>query len=90
MSASTADRFLERIRAEYLEMPGLRLTREQVGRLCGVESTLCQSVLNALVEVRFLCVSDGGVYARVTEGEYSPPRAVKADLRLAPSVAKAS
>ena len=28
---------LTRIRAEYLEMPGLRLTSEQAQRLCGAE-----------------------------------------------------
>ena len=33
---------LTRIRAEYLEMPGLRLTLEQARRLCGVERGLCQ------------------------------------------------
>ena len=28
---------LTRLRAEYLEMPGMRLTAQQVQRLCGVE-----------------------------------------------------
>jgi len=27
----------ERLRAEFMEMPGLRLTSEQVQRLCGME-----------------------------------------------------
>ena len=40
---------LTRIRAEYLEMPGLRLTPDQTERLCGVERALCQIVLDALV-----------------------------------------
>jgi hypothetical protein len=48
---------LNRVRAEYLEMPGLRLTPEQTGRLCGVERALCQSVLDALVVEKFLCVN---------------------------------
>jgi hypothetical protein len=48
---------LERIRAEYLEMPGLRPTLAQVQRLCGVERTICQDLLNALVDTKFLCVS---------------------------------
>jgi hypothetical protein len=38
---------LHRLRAEYLDMPGLRLTREQVQRLCGLERTTCQSALDA-------------------------------------------
>jgi hypothetical protein len=45
---------LNRLRAEYLEMPGLRLTKTQVQRLCGVEHTVCQPVLDALVDTRFL------------------------------------
>src|SRR5262245_21451416 len=43
------DILLKRIRAEYLEMPGLRLTLEQAQRLCGVERTLCKAVLDELV-----------------------------------------
>ena len=31
---------LNRLRAEYLEMPGLRLKREQVQRLCGLRLTI--------------------------------------------------
>ena len=46
---------LNRIRAEFLEMPGLRLTREQVQRLCGVERAACQMVLDALADVKVLC-----------------------------------
>ena len=36
-----SERLLGRIRAEYLETPGLCLTPEQMQRLCGVEPTLC-------------------------------------------------
>jgi hypothetical protein len=57
-----------RIRAEYLEMPGLRLTPEQVQRLCGIERMICQLVLNELVDAKFLCVKADGHYARLTEG----------------------
>jgi hypothetical protein len=90
MSASAPDRFLDRIRAEYLEMPGLRLKREQVERLCGVEHAVCQTALDALVESNFLCVKADGTYGRVTDGVYARPRAVKADLRPAPRATKAS
>ena len=48
-----SERLLERIRAEYLEMPGLCLTSEQVQRLCGVERTICQLVLDSLVDAKF-------------------------------------
>jgi hypothetical protein len=57
-----------RIRAAYLEMPGLRLTYEQAQRLCGLEGTLCQYALDALVDMRFLCLKPNGVYAQATDG----------------------
>jgi len=50
-------------------MPGLRLTFEQAQRLCGVEGTLCQMALDALVDTHFLCLKPNGVYARVTDGD---------------------
>lgn len=81
---------LKRVRAEYLEMPGLRLTLEQAQRLCGLERALCKMVLDALVDERFLCVKSREVYARVSDVEMSRPRAAKANLRAEPSVAKAS
>jgi hypothetical protein len=71
---------LDRIRGEYLEMPGLRLRAEQVQRLCGVERTMCQMVLDTLVETNFLCVKSDGTYARLMEGGLPRPRPVKAEL----------
>jgi hypothetical protein len=59
---------VRRIRAEFLEMPGLRLRPGQVQRLCGVEGALCQRVLDMLVDTSFLCVKEDGAYARVSEG----------------------
>ena len=38
-----------RIRAEYQEMPGLRLTLSQAARLFNLELTHCARVLDALV-----------------------------------------
>jgi len=72
---------LGRLRAEYLEMPGLRLTLEQAQRLCGVERTLCKKLLDALVDAKFLCVKSDGAYARASEGELAPPVPSKASLR---------
>jgi hypothetical protein len=72
---------LERLRAEFLEMPGLRLTAEQVHRLCGVEQKTCRAVLDALVSEKFLCAKSDGTYARLTEGDVWVPRPAKSDLR---------
>jgi hypothetical protein len=71
---------LSRIRAEYLEMPGLRLTLDQAQPLCGVERALCKMVLDALVAEKFLHVKADGAFARLTEGVISRPRSAKADL----------
>lgn len=71
---------LARIRGEYLEMPGLRLTFEQAQRLFGVDRMLCRMMLDALVEARFLCVRPDGAYARLVEGgDVLRPRPPKAD-----------
>jgi hypothetical protein len=81
---------LARIRAEYLEMPGMRLTAPQVERLCGIEATVCQAVLDALVDAEFLCVKANRTYARVTDVDIPLPRPAKADLRGMQDVQKAS
>ena len=78
MTASSFDGLLERVRAEYLEMPGLRLKLEQVNRLCGVERPLCQRVLHALVNQKFLCAKADGSYARLTDGVMPRPSKEKA------------
>jgi hypothetical protein len=61
-----ARQMLERIRAEFLEMPGMRLTTEQVQRLCGVDVSVCQLVMDSLVAGKFLCVHPDGTYARMS------------------------
>ncbi|HZP47340.1 MAG TPA: hypothetical protein VFB07_02315 [Vicinamibacterales bacterium] len=70
---------LDRIRAEYLEMPGLKLTVNQVQRLCGVERVLCQDVLNALVAANFLDVRADGSYVRLTEGRVARSQPARAE-----------
>jgi hypothetical protein len=72
---------IQRVRAEYLEMPGLRLKAEQVQRLCGIERTSCQAVLDTLVSAKFLYLKADGHYARLAEELFSRPRAAHADLR---------
>jgi hypothetical protein len=52
---------LERVRGEFNEMPGLRLTPEQAARLWGLDTRLCSEVLRALVSSSFLRWSNGFV-----------------------------
>ena len=81
---------LTRIRAEYLEMPGLRLKAKQVQRLCGIERTLCQLVLDLLVDEEFLCVRSDGHYARLTDATIQRPQPAKANRRTDKRFVKAS
>ena len=57
--------WLQLIRGEYLEIPGLRLTKPQVRRLWGLDAVTCEALLAALVDVRFLRCTRDEVYVRV-------------------------
>lgn len=46
--------WLQLIQAEYLEIPGLHLTKPQVQRLWGLDETTCDALLEALVATHFL------------------------------------
>jgi len=53
------DHMLRRIQGEFREMPGLRLTCRQAQRLWNLDQLVCESLLAALVDVRFLVECDG-------------------------------
>ncbi|MEO8682444.1 MAG: hypothetical protein ABI665_25575 [Vicinamibacterales bacterium] len=55
---------LDRVRGEFLEMPGLRLTPAQAARLWGVSDPIARGLLTTLAETRFLVHRDDGSYAR--------------------------
>jgi hypothetical protein len=61
---TTIEDWLQLIRAEYLEIPGLRLTREQMQRLWGLDAAACQTLLAMLVEVGFLRCTRQAAYVR--------------------------
>ena len=52
------------IRAEYLEIPGLSLTKPQVERLWGLDAVTSEALLAALVDVKFLRRTVGDSYVR--------------------------
>jgi hypothetical protein len=54
-----------RIKSEYLEMPGLKLTEAQARRLWGLDGNTCQVVLMTLIERGFLKRSANGHYVLV-------------------------
>jgi hypothetical protein len=53
-----------RIRAEFIEMPGLQLTLAQASRLWHLERDFCDAILTALVEGGFLVRTRGLTFAR--------------------------
>jgi hypothetical protein len=65
--ALSRDELLHRIRGEFLEMPGLRLTRDQARRLWGLDEATCGDLLAALTDLNFLQRRADGTYALPTE-----------------------
>ena len=55
---------VRRVRGEFLEMPGLRLTPQQARRLWRLDETECRAVLGALVDARFLAKTRDGAFIR--------------------------
>jgi hypothetical protein len=67
MSARLDDRlfeWMELIRAEYCEMPGLRLTKSQVQRLWGLDPLSCELLLDALETSKFLTRTRTNAYVK--------------------------
>ena len=56
-----------RIRAEFLEMPGLRLTVTQASRLWGLDEGACRRVIDVLIGSSFLRWTPDGAVARVAD-----------------------
>jgi len=63
-SAVVLDALLMRVQGEFLEMPGLRVTRAQAQRLWALDAALCEAVLLALVDARFLVESRNASFMR--------------------------
>jgi hypothetical protein len=55
---------LRRVRGEYIEMPGLRLTTAQAQRLWGLDRAACDALLGALVDAKFLLKTRDGAFVR--------------------------
>jgi hypothetical protein len=66
-----------RIRGEYREMPGLRLTFAQACRLWQVDASTCATLLEQLVREAFLYKTYNGAYVALSE---TSSRQAKAQL----------
>jgi Spy/CpxP family protein refolding chaperone len=68
MKPQSVDAIVQRVRGEYLEMPGLSLTEHQAQRLWHLEPEACRSLFSALVESGFLRQTPRGRYIRANVG----------------------
>jgi hypothetical protein len=66
-SAVVLDDVLLRVQAEFIEMPGLRVTRAQARRLWALDDAVCEAVLCALVDARFLVESRNASFTRASD-----------------------
>jgi hypothetical protein len=62
----TPTTLLDRVKAEYRELPGLQLTPWQAQRLWGLDQVQCDAILKALVDEAFLRRTRNGCYARMS------------------------
>jgi hypothetical protein len=67
MPGDLNDGLVYRIRGEFLEMPGLRLTLEQAARLWHIDAAVCATVLMRLVAEHFLTRTRHGAFVRLDQ-----------------------
>ena len=60
--------WLQIIRGEFIEIPGLQLTDRQIQRLWGLDTLTAEAILAALVDARFLRRTRNGAYTRMDTG----------------------
>jgi hypothetical protein len=64
ITSTTPYDWMALIRAEYLEVPGLALSRPQACRLWGLDEELCAIVLDSMVASEFLKKTPQDLYVR--------------------------
>ena len=67
MASTTFDSLVARVRGEYVEMPGLRVTVAQACRLWQVDMATCEKLLGHLLRDGFLSKTDNGFYVASRE-----------------------
>lgn len=65
MQTTAIAHWLPIVRGEFLEVPGLHLTKPQVRRLWGLDPSTCDALLDTLVNRGFLKQTHNGSFARV-------------------------
>ena len=65
IATDITESLLRRIRGEFREMPGLRLTSTQAARLWHLDVMTATTLLASLVDAQFLYRTPTGAYKRV-------------------------
>lgn len=65
LQAPAFRQLVDRVRCEFLEMPGLRLTIPQAARLWGLDLASCEAVVDVLIRCEFLQRTASGAVARI-------------------------
>jgi hypothetical protein len=76
-TAPSGRAWLEIVRAQFMESPGIRLTKSQVKRLCGLDDGACLDALSALVRDNFLRLKPDGHYLRADQDGLSAPARIR-------------
>jgi hypothetical protein len=81
LATISREQLARRVFGEYLEMPGLRLTRPQAQRLWAMDEQTCTEILDVLTEVGFLHRQNDGTYTRLADGPvaFPAPRMARAE-----------
>ena len=67
-SDTTRSEWLELIRAEYMEIPDLTLSKAQIRRFWGLDPFTCDALIDALIADGFLKRTSGHFYVRASLG----------------------
>ena len=60
-------RVIDRVRAEFNEMPGMTLTVPQALKVLGLAEELCRSVVEQLVSAEYLRKTESGAVTRAAQ-----------------------
>jgi len=66
------DAMLQKIRNEFVDLPGLRLTAQQAKRVWELDESNCRRLLATLVEKKFLRQNEHGSYLQSPTGAVCP------------------
>jgi len=65
MSPAEIRALADRVRGEFIEMPGLQLTMDQAARLWGLDPAICRDVIEVLIRSNFLRWTTAGSITRI-------------------------